>query len=209
MENHREIKVFVENEKELENFFNIAQLARIIYFKEIYFGADRYFIDPTLIKEEIYGPFREKVLLHVDERNQEVEKLRDKIIGIRLFFLFNGTVHNTLFLKEEMMFSYPNDFLNDLEIEIDGLYDYVHTKRAGELMSEETRKMELFAKLQEHLFEDEVFLCANKGAKMLRMKEIAYEIGLNEILTMTKVDLENYSDLMMTKNKIEKSQTKE
>jgi hypothetical protein len=193
----------VENKKELEEFFGLAEQTKIIYYNESCFHADRYLIDEKLITEEMYGPFTEKVLSKVKKRNKEVESLRDKICATKLFFLLNGIVHQTLFVKEEYMFSFPIDYFNDLEIEIDGLYDYVHSKKASEAMNQERKKMELFIKLQEQLFQDEIFLQANKGAKMIRMKEIAYEMGINDILMMTKVDLENYSDLMTTKYKLE------
>lgn len=205
------VTLSINNERELKEYvqyLNSSGLKGIFYKLYIYNPKD-YMIDESWVAEEKYGEYYEQVLHLARQYNSQIPQKTS--IGFSIIAIIEGVVQVTD-LRNELysLLENPEKVLENIESydhSLSGLKEYLQ-ERESEIYFEEVKKKEKMKKtkrvpLEQALLNDKIYLaCGTKGARMMRIQELAIKLGIN--LNMTKTDLESYTDLLQTKITLKK-----
>jgi len=211
--NNEQIVVTINNERELREYVQYLNLqgVKAIFYQLYIYNPKEYRIDEAWVTKEKYGEFYDCVNSLVESYNRQIPQKAN--VGFSIVANVGG-VMQVAYLRNELysLLEDPKNVLENIDeydASLEGLRFYLE-ERESEKNFMEKRKRQVGEKakripLEQALLDDKIYLSSTtKGARMMRIQELAIKLGVD--LNMTKTDLESYSDLLSTKIKLKKKE---
>lgn len=205
------VEFYAEEEESIEIFIKEINKKGVntFFYSDYFYDAEKFIIPTYWIHIEKFGEFTLKIRDKVIKENEKIMRLNKKRFAVKISAEVNGVMYLLFFSDDEVELTDKEDRFNELQLSVPGLEGYLEKLYEQKRSEEEMEKIKAMDLLKEDIINDAVFLVATKGAKVLRIKEIAFQKQLPIIAGMSRTELELYADLMMAKQKVENPITKE